>query len=143
MWSNGICRYLETGGRTKYNRSIEEEFIHASISEFVTPAERDLNRNVSVLTEMQETGKVFKKTVHPVTRALIGPIGEAIERLLFHLKELRRNQTTISGHFINYLKFGRTHSDSPHVFLSARAPNRPMTGESVSNAVGQIIGASV
>ncbi len=43
---------------------------------------------------------------------------------------------------INYLKFGRTHSDSPHVFLSARAPYRPMTRESVSNAVGQIIDAS-
>lgn len=299
MWSNGICRYLETGGRTKYNRSIGEEFIHASISESVTPAERDLVRSVSVLTEMQETGKVSKKTVHPITRALSGPIGEAIERLLFHLKELRRNQTTISEHLlylhrfeqhlethevifledicekhilwfvstqtnnninvvsslrvffrflyeerllksdlshvlahykwvkreklpsvyttgevkqiessvirsnavgkrdyavlllatrlglrasdiaclsfasldwensritltqyktgkeielpllaeigeaiINYLKFGRAHSDSPHVFLSARAPYRPMTGESVSSAVRQIIDAS-
>jgi site-specific recombinase XerD len=299
MWSNGICRYLEAGGSTKYNRSVGEEFIHASISENVTPAERDLIRSVSVLTEMQETGKISKRTVHPIIRELSGPIGEAIERLLLRLKELRRNQTTINDHLlylhrfeqhlenhevifledickkhilgfvstqtnnninvvsslrvffrylyeerllktdlsyvlanykwikreklpsvytalevkqiessvirsnavgkrdyavlllatrlglrasdiaclsfasldwensritltqyktgkeielpllaeigeaiINYLKFGRTHSDSPHVFLSARAPYRPMTRESVSNAVGQIIDAS-
>lgn len=299
MWNNGICRYLKTGGRTKYNRSIGEEFIHASVSESVTPAERDLIRSVSVLTEIQEMGKVSKRTVHSITRKLSGPIGEAIEHLLLRLKELRRNQTTISDHLlylhrfeqhlenhevifledicekhilgfvstqtnnninvvsslrvffrylyeerllktdlsyvlanykwvkreklpsvytalevkqiessvirsnavgkrnyavlllatrlglrasdiaclsfasldwensritltqyktgkeielpllaeigeaiINYLKFGRTHSDSPHVFLSARAPYRPMTRESVSNAVGQIIDAS-
>jgi len=38
---------------------------------------------------------------------------------------------------INYLKFGRTQSDSSYVFLSARAPYRPMTGVSVSSAVRQ------
>jgi len=299
MWRNGICHFMKTSGIAYYNRCAGDKFIHTRISATVTPAERDLIRSVSVLTEMQETGKVSKRTVHPITRVLKGPIGDAIERLLVHLKGLRRNQTTISEHLlylhrfeqhleihgvifledicekhilwfvstqtnnninvvsslrvffrflyeerllksdlsyvlanykwvkreklpsvytaeevkqiessvncsnavgkrdyavlllatrlglrasdiaflsfanldwensrimltqcktakeielpllaeigeaiINYLKFGRTHSDSPQVFLSARAPFRPMTGESVSNAVRQIIDAS-
>jgi len=43
---------------------------------------------------------------------------------------------------INYLKFGRPKSSSPNVFLSARAPYRAMTGESVSSVVGHIIDTS-
>ena len=43
---------------------------------------------------------------------------------------------------INYLKFGRPRSAFPRVFLTARAPYRPMTRASVSSAVGQIIDAS-
>jgi integrase len=43
---------------------------------------------------------------------------------------------------INYLKFGRVRSDSTRLFLSARAPYRPMTGAAVSSAVRQIIDAS-
>jgi site-specific recombinase XerD len=43
---------------------------------------------------------------------------------------------------INYLKHGRPQSDSAHVFLSARAPYRPMTGQAVSSAVRYIIDAS-
>jgi hypothetical protein len=121
LWKNGICHYMEIRGIINYNRSVGEKFIHTRISSSVTPAERDLMRSVSVLTEIQETGKVSKRTVHPVTRELKGPIGEAI---------------------INYLKVGRAWSDSPNVFLSARAPYRPMTGVAVSNAVRQIIDAS-
>jgi len=48
----------------------------------------------------------------------------------------------IGAAIIDYLKFGRPVSSSPKVFLSARAPYRPMTGAAVSAAVGQIIGAS-
>lgn len=48
----------------------------------------------------------------------------------------------IGGAVIEYLKFGRPRSNSPKVFLSVRAPYRPMTGAAVSAAVGQIIEAS-
>jgi len=105
MWRNGICHYMETNGITIYNRSIGEEFIHTRISSIVTPAERDLMRSVNVLTEIQETGKVSKKTIHPITRELKGPIGKAIEKLLVHLHELRRNQTTINDHLLYLYRF--------------------------------------
>lgn len=49
--------------------------------------------------------------------------------------------TDVGEAIINYLKFGRPRSISPHVFLSARAPYRPMTGAAVSSAVRQIIDA--
>jgi len=50
--------------------------------------------------------------------------------------------TEVGEAIINYLKFGRPRSSSPHVFLSARAPYRPMTGAAVSSAVRQIIDGS-
>jgi len=50
--------------------------------------------------------------------------------------------TEVGEATINYLKFGRPQSSSPHIFLSARAPYRPMTGAAVSSAVRQIIDAS-
>lgn len=105
MWRNGICHYMETNDITIYNRSIGEEFIHTRISSSVTPAERDLMRSVNVLTEIQETGKVSKKTIHPIIRELKGPIGKAIEELLVHLHELRRNQTTINDHLLYLHRF--------------------------------------
>lgn len=105
MWRSGICHYMETNGITIYNRIIGEEFIHTRISSSVTPAERDLMRSVHVLTEMQETGKVSKKTIHPIIRELKGPIGKAIEELLVHLHQLRRNQTTINGHLLYLHRF--------------------------------------
>ena len=43
---------------------------------------------------------------------------------------------------ISYLKHGRQQSEVSNVFLSARAPYRPMTGSSVSSAVLQIFGKS-
>ncbi len=86
MWRNGICHYMETSGITNYDRCVGEEFIHTRISASVTPAERDLIRSVSVLTQMQETGKVSKRTVHPIIRELTGPIGEAMESLQLSLE---------------------------------------------------------
>lgn len=111
MWRSGIYRYMETAGITKYNRSVGEAFIQTRISASVTPAERDLIRSVNVLTEMQETGKVSKKTVHPIIRELNGPVGTAIKSLLLRLKELRRNPITINDHllylhrFMQYLEY--------------------------------------
>lgn len=50
--------------------------------------------------------------------------------------------TEVGEAIINYLKFGRPRSSSSYVFLSARAPYRPMTGCAVSSAVRQIIDTS-
>jgi len=96
---------METAGITKYNRSIGEAFIQTRISVSVTPAERDLIRSVNVLTEMQEPGKISKKTVHPIIRELNGPIGAAIKSLLLHLKKLRRNPVTINDHLLYFHRF--------------------------------------
>lgn len=50
--------------------------------------------------------------------------------------------TQVGEAIINYLKFGRPQSSSAQIFLSARAPYRPMTGAAVSSAVRQIIDSS-
>lgn len=107
MWRNGICHYMKKSGITNYNSSIGEEFIHANISDIVSPGERDLIRSVTVLNEMQASGKVSKKTVHPITRKLTGEIGEAGERFLHRLKELRRNATTINDHLLYLHRFNQ------------------------------------
>lgn len=105
MWRNGICRYMSEKGIKDYNCPIGEKFIRDNISSKVTPGERDLIRSVTVLNEMQATGKVSKKTVHPITRKLTGEIGEAVERFLLRLKELRRNPTTIKDHLLYLHRF--------------------------------------
>ncbi len=107
MWKNGICRYMKKSGITDYNCSIGERFIRDNISFRVTPGERDLIRSVTVLNEMQTTGKVSKKTVHRITRRLTGEIGVAIERFLHRLKELRRNATTINDHLLYLHRFNQ------------------------------------
>jgi site-specific recombinase XerD len=107
MWRNGICHYMKKSSITNYNSSIGEEFIHANISDIVSPGERDLIRSVTVLNEMQASGKVSKKTVHPITRKLTGEIGEAAERFLHRLKELRRNATTINDHLLYLHRFNQ------------------------------------
>jgi len=105
MWRNGICRYMGERGIKIYNCPVGEKFIRDNISARVTPGERDLIRSVSVLNEMLATGKVSKKTVHPITRRLTGEIGEAAERFLHRLKELRRNATTINDHLLYLHRF--------------------------------------
>jgi|SRR5690625_3849685 len=116
MWKNGICRYMYDRGIQNYDCSVEHEFIRDNISSTVTPSERDLIRSVSVLSDMLTTGKVSKRTTHPVTRQLAGPIGEAVTSFLTRLKELRRSQSTIYGHllylhrFYQYLKNDRIDS---------------------------------
>jgi len=105
MWRNGICRYMSDRGIKNYNCAVGEKFIHDNISSRVTPGERDLIRSVTVLNEMQATGKVSKKTVHPISRRLTGEIGEAVECFLHRLKELRRNATTIYEHLLYLHRF--------------------------------------
>ncbi len=105
MWKNGICRYMRDRGIKNYDSSVGEKFIQNTISSIVTPGERDLIRSVSVLNDMLVTGKISKRTVHLVSRELTGPIGEAINDLLFRLKELRRSQTTIRDHLLCLHRF--------------------------------------
>jgi len=105
MWRNGICHFMNKSGITNYSSSIGEVFIHANISDIVSPVERDLIRSVTVHNEMQASGKVSKKTVLPITRKLTGEIGEVAERFLHRLKELRRNVTTINDHLLYLHRF--------------------------------------
>lgn len=50
--------------------------------------------------------------------------------------------TAVGEALIDYLKYGRKHSDSDKVFLFTRTPFSPMTNSSVSLAFGRIIEAS-
>lgn len=107
MWRKGICRYLNDKGIEKFNSTIGGMFIQDTISSKVTPAERDIIRSISVLTEMQETGKVSKRTCHPARRELVGLIGEAMYGLLSRLKERRRTQGTIDSYLLHLHRFNQ------------------------------------
>ncbi len=96
---------MNNKGIEDYDCSIGEQFIHLNISSMVTPGERDLIRSVAVLNEMQTTGKISKRTVHPIIRRLTGEIGLAAERFLDRQKELRRSSTTINDHLLYLHRF--------------------------------------
>ena len=107
MWKNGISRYMKDKCLIYYNRAVGEAFIQGHVSAIVTPGERDFIRSINVLNELQETGKMSKRTVHPRSRKLDGEIGKAIERMLSHLKELRRSEITLNNHFSYLYRFNK------------------------------------
>lgn len=107
MWRNGICRYMEDKGIRHYDPTVGNDFIQDTISSVVTPAERDVIRSISVLTEMQETGRVSKRTVHKVPREFIGSIGVAIKGFISWLEKVRRSRSTINNHYLYLHRFNQ------------------------------------
>ena len=71
--------------------------------------ERGKIRSVQVLDDMLSTGKIRKMCFTPVQHPVDEEIGQQMELLIIHLKNLRRSKITISDYylylngFLNYL----------------------------------------
>ena len=107
MWRRGICRYMEEKKIRYFNPSVGSDFIKERFSSFVTPAERDVMRSISVLAEMQETGRVSRRTVKPLNREPKGAVGEAINALLSWLRRALRSESTLRGHLLYLHRFNQ------------------------------------
>lgn len=115
-WKNGVCKYMLLHGITIYNRSVGESFIDSCMFTTITSKEKQILRSVHVLNEMQETGKITRRTPHPIIRKLEGSIGEAIQSLLISLKELRLSEITINSCLLNLFRF-QEYLKNQEVFL--------------------------
>lgn len=110
LWRTGIVRYMQARDTEEYTSDIGAEFIttchHNGV---VRPQERDKIRSIQVLDDMLELGHIRKRCIVPIHHALDGEIGKEMEKLINHITNLRRSQTTIKDYrlylseFLKYL----------------------------------------
>lgn len=106
LWRTGIVRYMEEKGTEEYTSDIGAEFISTcQHNGIVRPQERERIRSVQVLDDMLELGHIRKRCIVPVHHALNGEIGREMEKLITHITNLRRSQTTINGYRLYLSEF--------------------------------------
>lgn len=106
LWRIGIVRYMEAKGIEEYDSDIGAEFITTChYYGVVRPQEREKIRSVQVLDDMLELGHIRKRCFVPVHHALDGETGREMEKLITHITNLRRSQTTIKDYRLYLSEF--------------------------------------
>lgn len=80
----------------------------------IRPQEREKIRSVQVLDDMLLLGRIRKRCLAPVYHVLDGAVGQEMEKLITHLANLRRSETTIKGYRL-YLSEFLTHLNASGV----------------------------
>ena len=115
LWRTGIIRYMSQKGIESYSPSVGADFV--STCHFhgtIRPQEREKIRSIQVLDDMLKLGYIRKRCLTPVFHALDGEIGAEMEKLIAHLKNLRRSQVTINDYRL-YLSEFLTHLNARSV----------------------------
>lgn len=128
LWRNGIIRYMSQKGIESYSPSVGADFV--STCHFhgtIRPQEREKIRSIQVLDDMLKLGYIRKRCITPVFHALNGEIGAEMEKLISHLKDLRRSMVTIKDYRL-YLSEFLMHLDKRNVkHVSAITENDILT----------------
>jgi len=102
-----------------YSLNVGVDFISTChINGIIRPQEREKIRSVQVLDDMLLLGRIRKRCLTPVCHNLDGAIGQEMEKLITHLTNLRRSETTIKDYrlylseFLSYLNASRVKSVS-------------------------------
>lgn len=99
MWKDGILTYLKSQSLEVYTTSIGKKFIDSChFNETIRPQERDIIRSVQVLNDMLTLGYIRQRCVTHVFHPLEGDVGREMEKLVTHLRNLRRSNNTIKGY---------------------------------------------
>lgn len=110
LWRTGIVHYMTEHDIDTYTFSVGADFkstCHCNGE--VRPQEREKVRSIQVLDDMLSLGHIRKRCFTPIYHALDGIIGREMEKLITHLTNLRRSQTTIKDYrlylseFLTYL----------------------------------------
>lgn len=106
LWRNGIIRYMSDNGIENYSTDVGEKFISSChFGNLVRPQEREKIRSIQVLDDMLTLGYIRKLCRTPVHHALDGEIGAEMEKLIAHLTNLRRSETTIKDYRLYLSEF--------------------------------------
>ncbi len=109
LWRTGIVRYLTEHDIDTYTFSVGVDFKSTCYyNGEVRPQEREKVRSIQVLDDMLSLGYIRKRCFTPIFHALDGTIGHEMEKLITHLTNLRRSQTTIKYYRL-YLSEFLTH----------------------------------
>ena len=106
LWRNGIISYMSQKGIESYSPSVGAEFV--STCHFhgtIRPQEREKIRSIQVLDDMLKLGYIRKRCFTPVFHALDGEVGAEMEKLITHLKNLRRSMVTIKDYRLYLSEF--------------------------------------
>lgn len=99
LWRTGIVCYMSEHDIELYSPSVGSDFTSAChFRGTVRYQEREKIRSVQVLDDMLTLGFIRKRCFTPVHHALYGEIGQEMEKLIAHLSNLRRSQTTIKDY---------------------------------------------
>lgn len=111
LWRTGIIRYMSDMGIENYSQSVGADFVSTChFNGTIRPQEREKIRSVQVLDDLMNLGHIRKRCITPVFHALDGEIGGEMEKLVVHLANLRRSETTIKDYRL-YLSEFLTHLD--------------------------------
>ena len=106
LWRTGIIRYMSHEGIESYSPSVGADFVQTChFKGTIRPQEREKIMCVQVLDEMLKLGYIRKRCLTPVFHALDGDIGAEMEKLIAHLKNLRRSQSTINDYRLYLSEF--------------------------------------
>jgi len=99
LWKYGILQYMKVKNLTLYTPSLGHEFITDCIPiENVRHDEREKIRSIQVLNDYLNLGYIRKRSVTPITHPLDGEIGLQMQKLINHLRSLRRSSVTIKDY---------------------------------------------
>ena len=109
LWRNGIVKYMLEKLQEVYTPSVGAAFIDECVSKKdMGHKEREKIRSIQALDDYLNLGYIRKNTVVPVRHSLDGSLGEEMVKLVAHLQNLRRSDTTIKDYELylsNFLKY--------------------------------------
>ena len=108
---------MKETGVTSYSPKVGAEFIREKIPcDSLHHDDREKIRSIQVLDDYLNLGYIRKNVFVPVKHTLDGVIGEEMQKLINHLRDLRRSKVTIGDYelylscFLMYLKRVGVHS---------------------------------
>ena len=115
LWRNGIVRYMSEKSISVYSPEIGSQYIDEQVSrKDMKHEEREKIRSIQVLDDYLNLGYVRLNTQKHVEHVLDGPVGQEMQKLINHLRNLRRTEKTIADYKL-YLSCFLKHLKSNHV----------------------------
>ena len=109
LWKKGILCFMAEKTVMMYSPDVGKSFIDECVSKAKLDHEdREKIRSIQVLDDYLDLGYIRKNVFTPVKHALDGRIGEEMQKLINHLRNLRRSEVTIKDYELylsNFLKY--------------------------------------
>lgn len=110
LWRNGILKFMKENTMSIYTPTVGSQYISKWVSkEDLGHEDREKIRSIEVLDDYLNLGYIRKNTTKHAKHTLNGPLSEETQKLIQHLRSLRRSEITINDYtlylsqFLNYL----------------------------------------
>lgn len=137
LWNSGILKFMAEKAETIYSPDVGKDFVREKVSkENIGHEERERIRSIQVLDDYLNLGYIRKRVFVLVRHALDGEVGSQMQKLINHLRNLRRSEITVRdyelyfSYFLKYLNHANVVSveaiSEYHIlkFISTRENNK-------------------